>query len=68
MHTIFHSDFFLSTRNLQTLEESAVYSVFQSSNTSLNSTDLILQFVYNYKERPLGGPGLFPDKEGSKAE
>lgn len=60
--------FFLSTRNLQALEESAVYSVFQSSNTSLNSTDLILQFVCNYKERPLGGPGLFPNKEGSKAE
>lgn len=67
MHAIF-TLIFLSARNLWTLEEPAIYSVFQSSHTSLNSADLILEFVCNYKERPLGGPGLFPNKEGSKAE
>lgn len=42
--------------------------MFQSSNALLNTVDLIFEFVCNYKEKSLRGPGLFPDKEGSKAQ
>lgn len=42
--------------------------MFQSSNIFLNTPDLILDIVCNYKERSLGGPGLFPDTGGSKAQ